>query len=469
MDPKRMNRKSLPLNVTRHLWAQCGGYCQNPKCNAPLFRAVGDEMVSLANVAHIIGHGAAGPRSDHELADHIDKDGLENLIMLCLGCHKVVDELEKSFSVEAMQAWKAGHALRIASLFSVPQLSDERQLLIEVNDLLEQNAAIFHEYGPYSDNVLKGGGGDGLTIWRRRSLDTIIPNNQRILQLIEFNKKNFAYPWEVYRQMLLYKMHADAFQDNCLTGHKVNDYKLFPRAFDYFVKTKLGIPSVAPEVVAAEELEYRYNQIRTFMERFLADHAAIAKIEELNRSTMLVELKGGRTLKVFVTNTYYFTEHTLDRVLELDPGVEAIICSSPAGGYSSSAKRQCIECGIGLFMLGEFMGAIRHDGEQYLNFLLRADRDLRMKLLRGACSASSPPSGLKVSAMGSILRRKEYRDVDLMLIYPNGMSHSIVAAFELRLADQVRRTLGEPDITVTSASEFSELRLTHDNLAPIYP
>jgi hypothetical protein len=462
-----MSRKSVPLNTTRHLWAQCGGFCQNPECNRPLFRAVDTDLVSLANVAHIIGHGSSGPRSDYELAEH--KDGIDNLIMLCLGCHKVVDELEQRFSVEQMMVWKQSHAGRISALFEIPIIRDERQLLIEVNDLLEQNGAVFREYGPYSDNVLKGESGDGLLVWRKRCLDTIIPNNQKIIQLIEWNKRNFPYPWEVYREMLMYKMHVDAFQDNCLTNRKVNDYKLFPRGFDHFVKTRLGIASKAPDLVAQEELEYRHNQIKTFIERFLADHSSIAQLQELNRSTMLVELKNGKTLKVFVTNTYYFSEYTLDRVFEVDPAVDAIICSSPAGQYSSSAKRQCIEHGIGLFMLGEFMGAIRHSDEHYLNFLLRTEQEDRLNSLKEACRAVAPPAALTVYALGSVLRRKLFRDVDLMLVYQESSNTNEVQHFESRLIDEVRRRLGEPHTTVISAREFTGLRLTYDNLTQVYP
>ena len=464
-----MNRKSVPLTITRQLWAQCGGFCQRPECNSPLFRSVDTDLVSLANVAHIIGHGSSGPRSDHELAEHIDKDGIDNLIMLCLGCHKMIDELEKKFSVAQITTWKRNHAAKISSLFAIPIIRDEKQLLAEVNDLLEQNSAVFGEYGPYSDNVLKGEGGDGLIIWRKRCLDTILPNNQRIIQLIEQNKRNFPYPWEVYRQMLLYKMHVDAFQDNCLTDRKVNDYKLFPQGFDHFVKTSLGIPVKAPEVVAREELEYRHNQIKTFIDRFLDDHSCIAKLEELNRSTMLVELKGGKTLKVFVTNTYYFTEYTLDRVLEVDPAVDAIICSSPAGQYSSSAKRHCIEREIGLFMLGEFMGAIRQSGENYLNFLLRSDRESRLRSLKLACKAAGPSVALKVHALGSVLRRKLFQDVDLMIVYEDSSDTNEVKQFEARLAGETRKHLGEPHITVTSAREFSGLQLKYDNLTQVYP
>jgi hypothetical protein len=79
-----MSRKSITTNIIRKLWAQCGGFCQNPSCNKYLFAGVEDDVVSVANVAHIIGHGTNGPRSEHELANYIDKDGIANLIMLCL-------------------------------------------------------------------------------------------------------------------------------------------------------------------------------------------------------------------------------------------------------------------------------------------------------------------------------------------------------------------------------------------------
>jgi predicted nucleotidyltransferase len=462
-------RKSVPINTTRQLWGQCGGFCQNPSCNKPLFRDIGDQPVSIANVAHIIGHGSAGPRSDHELADIIDKDGLSNLIMLCLECHKVIDELEKIFSVEQMQLWKVTHAGKITSLFSIPTITDERELLAEVNDLLEDNAVLFRECGPYSESVLSGLGGDGLKVWRKRCLDTILPNNQRIIALIERNKRNFRYPWDIYPRMLEYKIHVEAFQDNCLTDHKVNDYKIFPRAFDHFVKYRLGIEVKPTEIVEKEELEFRYNAVQTFIERFLSRHNAIASLQELNRGTMVVQLVDGRTLKVFVTNTYYFTDYTLDRVLEVDPAVDAIICSSPAACYSDSAKHQCIERGLGLFMLGEFMGAIHFDGDQYLNFLLRSDRDARERRLKDLSREAAAPSGVSVYAFGSFLRRKLYGDIDLMVVYEEPGDGSKIRAFESRLDPLIRKQLGKPDVSVASSREFAALRLRYDNLMRVYP
>jgi len=464
-----MERKTIPINVSRQLWAQCGGFCQNPTCNRWLFASVGNESVSIANVAHIIGQGSNGPRNEHELAEFIEKDGLGNLLMLCLECHKIVDELEHQFSVEQLLAWKAAHAQKIVSLFNVPMITDERELLVQINELLEENAAIFREYGPFSDRVVKGEAGDALIIWRRLCVDTILLNNQKILDLIEKNKRNFPYPWDVYRQMLGYKMHADAFKDNCLLGQRVNDYKLFPLEFDHFVKSRLGIDTPELQTRGEEELEYRTAQVDIYINRFLADHSFIRRMEKLNIATLVVDLVDGRTLRVFVTNTYYFTEYSLDRVLAIDPEIDAIICSNPSGQYSNSAKEQCIEHKVGLFMLGEFMGAVRLKGEGFLNYLLASDQKSRVERLKNAVRSTRAPSGLSIYAFGSYLRRKTFADIDVVLVYGNEEARTAVPSVQASLSSTKEFSSTTFDFTVCTAQEFDNLKLQHDNLTRLLP
>lgn len=463
-----MKRESIAANVVRQLWAGCGGYCQNPRCNKYLFASVGDEIVTLANVAHIIGHGANGPRSEHELAKAIDRDGLENLIMLCLDCHKIVDELERDFTVEAMQGWKREHERKVSQFFDIPHITKERDILIEVSELLETNGMIFREYGPYSQKALRGDSGDALTVWRRRCLDTLLPNNRRIVNLVEKNKRNFPFPWDVYREMLGYKLHVDAFEDNCLLGQKVNDYKLFPIEFDHFVKTKLGVDVPPLEVRRDEELEFRRNQVATFIDRFLANHSFITQMEELNRATMSVTLRDGRSLRVFVTNTYYFTAYTFNKVMAVDPQVEVIICSCPAGQYADSAKQLCIEHGIGLFMLGEFMGAVQKTGEDFLNYLLRSESEERINTFRGPLQDNKLPKGLKVYLFGSYLRRKLYRDIDAVMVYSGEPAKGAVE----KVSDVLKVAAGKQssilDVTVCSSKEFSAFQLKHDNLTELH-
>lgn len=464
-----MTRNSIPVNTARQLWAQCGGFCQNPSCNRPLFAHSGDEVVSLANVAHIIGHGENGPRSEHELATIIEKDGIGNLIMLCLDCHKIIDELETQYSVESIQDWKIRHHKKISNLFSTPVINDESALLQEVNDLLDANKAIFNECGPFSPAVVNGHSGDGLIVWHRRCLDTILPNNQRIINLIEKNKCNFPYPWDLYRKMLVYKMHTDAFQDNCLLNRRVNDYKQFPLEFDHFVKTKIGIPVPPLKQVEKEELEYRNGQIQTFIERFLSDHQHIRSLQELNRSTMVVELQDGRSLTVFVTNTYVFTEYTFDRVIEIDPAIDAIICSCPFGSYTDSAKALCIEQGIGLFMLGEFMGAIRMNGEDYLNYLTRADRETRAKSLGRTINEFRPDKNITVYVFGSYMRRKIYADIDIMIVYATPEAKASIPIVQANIESKFKQRGERLDITVASSLELPKIRFKYKNLTQVFP
>ena len=456
-----MNRKAISINITRQLWAQCGGYCQNPQCNRWLFADIDEETVSLANVAHIIGHGKAGPRTEYELADFVDKDGISNLIMLCLDCHKIVDELEQKFSVEEIRKWKSEHIRRLTSLFSIPNITNERELLLEINDLLDENRTVFEEYGPFSKRALDGG--DVQKIWRRRCLDALLPNNQRIINLIERNKRNFVYPWQLYREMLGYKIHADAFRDNCLLAEKINDYKLFPPEFDYFVKKELGIPIMELEARTGEGLEFRYNTISVFIQQFLANHSFIKEMEEWNKAMLYVTLIDGRNLRVFVTHTYFFTEYTFDKIMVINPNIDAVICSSPNATYTEQAKILCIQQNIGLFKLVEFMGAIRKSAEEFLNYLVNAEKSERFKDFSHILDRLALGNGLEVYLFGSFLRRKIYRDIDIMLVYNEGSTRKDIDDAVDAITRAVREERSKLDFTVCSKIEFLSLKLNNDN------
>ena len=458
-----MSRKTLPTNVARKLWAQCGGYCQNPSCVKYLFSEFDDNIVSLANVAHIIGHGKSGPRSEHELAEYIEIDGLSNLIMLCLDCHKIVDELESSFAVEEIQKWKQYHSNRIDALFKVPVMHDEREILMEINDLLDENRSIFEEYGPFSRQATEGFSGDATRLWRRRCLDTILPNNRKIVALVERNKRHFGYPWELYRQMWAYKLHADSFEDNCLLGEKINDYKLFPPEFDYFVKKSLGVPVLELDVREQEDLEFRRNTISTYINRFLAQHSFIQDMEEVNRAMFLVSLRDGRLLKVLVTNTYIFTEYTLEKVLMINPNIDAIICSNPYATYSGHAKERCVSMNIGLFSLREFMGAIPHTGDDFVNYLLLSEQQERINEFSSELSQTSLRGRFSVFLFGSFLRRKLFEDIDILIVSKPGASLTETDAAKEIIRNRFRNYKEMFDFTICSASEYDSIALDFDN------
>jgi len=184
---------------------------------------------------------------------------------------------------------------------------------------------------------------------------------------------------------------------------------------------------------------------------------------------MLVDLKDGRSIKVFVTNTYYFTEYTFDKVMATDPAIDAIICSCPVVGYSSSAKKLCIESGIGLFQLAEFMGVIRKQGGEYLNYLLKAERIDRLKSIERLVRDSKPQSGISVYVFGSYLRRKLYRDIDLMLVYSDAFAKKAIAALQTVIQKNLEYKNEHPHIEVASSIEFASLIFEQNNLTQVFP
>src|SRR6267142_426398 len=251
------SREAIAVKTKRQLWADCAGYCQNPQCNKYLFVNVDDDVVSIANLAHIIGAGDKGPRSECDLGDYVEKNGYSNLIMLCLECHKIVDELEDKFGIETLRNWKVEHSNKVAGLFNTPTFSSRRKLFAYVDHLLEENRAIFVNYGPFSSLALLGSGGDSQKAWKRRCLDTILPNNDKIVRVFWKHLDIFGFSREIYTGFVDFEVHATSFEENCLFEEKINDYKTFPMTFPNRIKRALGIKTNEDPSREDEELEYR--------------------------------------------------------------------------------------------------------------------------------------------------------------------------------------------------------------------
>jgi len=83
-----------PSTTTKlRLFADSGGFCQNPSCLQPLFKDFEDDTIHIAEMAHIISAGDSGPRSDSDKTDDA-KAAYTNLILLCPSCHTQIDKAE---------------------------------------------------------------------------------------------------------------------------------------------------------------------------------------------------------------------------------------------------------------------------------------------------------------------------------------------------------------------------------------
>jgi hypothetical protein len=103
-------RKSIPDPV-----ALSGNQCAFPGCTNAVTDQVapGEQPVTLAQRAHIVGVGRQGPRSrETPLADDID--AVENLTLFCGEHHRIVDANPRIYSVEVLAKYKADHEARMA-------------------------------------------------------------------------------------------------------------------------------------------------------------------------------------------------------------------------------------------------------------------------------------------------------------------------------------------------------------------
>jgi hypothetical protein len=212
-----------------------------------------------------------------------------------------------------------------------------------------------------------------------------------------------------------------------------------------------------------EELDSRRDTVEKYINKFLAGHSFISSMAELNKYMFDVVLTDGRALRIFATNTYHLTEYTVEKVLTMDPGIDAIVCSNPYGQYSNTAKRICIENEIGLFSLGEFMGAIRKKGDLFLNYLSSKESTFRLEDLKRKIRKSDLGHPFQIFIFGSYLRSKIYNDLDLYLVFPDDTSsHDIEDA-----AFKVRQAIGNQsvplDMVCGSHTEYSGFRLDLDN------
>lgn len=115
-------------------------------------------------------------------------------------------------------------------------------------------------------------------------------------------------------------------------------------------------------------------------------------------------------------------------------------------------------------MLGEFMAAIRYDGDRFLNYL--PSREKRERIERFADDLKKSrllQNWCNIYLFGSYLRNKVYDDIDIILVYKNNMPISNVDALVAEVKRIFHRFASKLDFTICTESEFSKLTLKYDN------
>ena len=104
------------------VWAKSGACCAFSKCHKRLVleeKGKGKDVL-VGEVAHIVAEPINGPRGDKQPPGG-DRNGYQNLILLCKEHHKLIDDRSQSYPVEKLLLLKSDHEKWVAETLSTEQ------------------------------------------------------------------------------------------------------------------------------------------------------------------------------------------------------------------------------------------------------------------------------------------------------------------------------------------------------------
>lgn len=165
-----MNRRTVPRNIERRLWAESIGYCMNPTCGQHLISG----NSNIGEIAHVKPHSEGGS---------VD---FKNLLLLCSICHKQIDDNRQEDTIEVLNSWKENRNKEIRARFFKAYTS-LKELKSVVLPILKDNAQIFNSYGPCENSFTDH---KRYELWLQFEGE-LISNNKKISLILKKNKKLF--------------------------------------------------------------------------------------------------------------------------------------------------------------------------------------------------------------------------------------------------------------------------------------
>ena len=178
-------RVTLESRIKLRLFADAAGLCQNPLCLRTLFPDQNFHS-HIAEIAHIIAASDYGPRANAD-TDLEYRESYDNLLLLCPTCHTMVDKTPEKYSCYQLIQWKHNHTAKIMEIFNLELYNNREDTRNAIEPLMEENFAIFTEHGP-NNEYRHDPEAEQARIWKRKVLARILPNNRKILMILDKNK-----------------------------------------------------------------------------------------------------------------------------------------------------------------------------------------------------------------------------------------------------------------------------------------
>lgn len=207
------------------LWGRAGGRCSKPDCDEDLTALIETKNYTVGEMAHIIGNKPTAARGTPEGG----ADTYNNLILLCPTHHTHIDKApEDTYTVEMLHDWKKQQEDIISNAGKTVQFGSFGELRLAIARLLISNKKIFDSVGPLSSIASKDPNSNAYLIWELRRIDRILPNNRKILNLIDSNEHLIG---DVSTIQLVeeFRLHAESYEKNVY--HRLDSYPHFPKIF----------------------------------------------------------------------------------------------------------------------------------------------------------------------------------------------------------------------------------------------
>lgn len=176
------------------LWSLAAGRCSFPGCGMKLcLPNDGGGQYVIGEMAHICGERLGACRHDPNQTPS-QRDGYENLILLCPNHHTMIDECEndKKYSVDVLLKWKRAHEADVEMRWEQNILDSKYEIAKKIAFMLSENREVWRFYGPTSDLARKNPNDDvAYAIWRSERLSTIVPNNRALVSILEKHREKF--------------------------------------------------------------------------------------------------------------------------------------------------------------------------------------------------------------------------------------------------------------------------------------
>ncbi len=116
----------INANTARMIWGVSAGVCEFYGCTNRLYtHHVTKENVNLAENAHVYSFSEGGKRFSRLIPRERIND-IDNLMLVCDSCHKLIDSTDTDYSAEELLSMKKEHEERVSLLVSIkPDLQSE--------------------------------------------------------------------------------------------------------------------------------------------------------------------------------------------------------------------------------------------------------------------------------------------------------------------------------------------------------